>query len=251
MDHLLPTTIEEVISRLDHIVEESLEKGSPMGIFAALYRRVTIRVKEGIEQNEFEDGPRMEKLDVVFANRYLEAHQQYLNNQPTTLSWKLAFDSSERTDLILLQHLLLGINAHINLDLGIAAATISPGSEIQSLQNDFNKINELLVEMTDKVQEEIDQVSPLIWLLDWVAKDKDEKFAEFSIKAARLHAWSVAMEMAGLPAESWDSRIIKLDQGVEKFGQLIEGKSWLLKTAISLIRFFETKDVRKKIEVLS
>lgn len=63
-----PTTIrfiDEVISALDQIVAESEQNNDPAGYFAALYRKVTIKVKEGIASGYFDDGPRMEQLDVV------------------------------------------------------------------------------------------------------------------------------------------------------------------------------------------
>ena len=44
-----------------------------MGYFATLYRKVTIQVKKGIADNFFDDGPRMERLDVILANRYTQA----------------------------------------------------------------------------------------------------------------------------------------------------------------------------------
>jgi hypothetical protein len=64
------TTIDEVINQLEKIIKESIDTRSRIGFFAALYHKVTVRVKEGILKNEFEDGARMEQLDVVFANRY-------------------------------------------------------------------------------------------------------------------------------------------------------------------------------------
>jgi hypothetical protein len=36
---------------------------------------VTKKVKNGIENNLFDDGPRMEKLDVIFAKRYIDAYK--------------------------------------------------------------------------------------------------------------------------------------------------------------------------------
>ncbi|MBV5348354.1 hypothetical protein JZU61_01590, partial [bacterium] len=65
------TTIEEVISALEIIIAESEQKKDPAGYFAALYQKVTIKVKEGIASGYFDDGPRMEQLDVLFAKRYL------------------------------------------------------------------------------------------------------------------------------------------------------------------------------------
>ena len=41
-------TIDEVISALDTIVQQSYDKASRLGYFAALYRRVTCAVRDGI-----------------------------------------------------------------------------------------------------------------------------------------------------------------------------------------------------------
>ena len=61
-------TINEVLLKLDEIVEECRIRQSRIGYFAILYRQVTRRVKEGILQGEFEDNLRMEKLDVLLGS---------------------------------------------------------------------------------------------------------------------------------------------------------------------------------------
>src|SRR6202008_4811607 len=99
--------------------------GDRAGYFAALYYKVTSRVRDGIHNGEFEDGARMEKLDVLFASRYLDAYTKWRNGQQPSLSWQTAFESTKRSSVLVLQHLLLGMNAHINLDLGIAAAEVA------------------------------------------------------------------------------------------------------------------------------
>jgi len=55
---------------------------------------VTIQVKKGIASGYFDDGPRMEQLDVAFAIRYLQAFEDYRNNRPVTESWDKAFKFS-------------------------------------------------------------------------------------------------------------------------------------------------------------
>ncbi|MEC5158526.1 hypothetical protein RCH13_002451 [Chryseobacterium sp. MP_3.2] len=40
----------------------------------------------------------------------------------------------------MMQHILLGINAHINLDLGVSVASIMPYRKINPLKNDFGKL---------------------------------------------------------------------------------------------------------------
>ncbi len=52
--------IEEVIEKLDNIIMECRSNSNRLGYFAILYRQVTHRVMEGIQLNEFDDGPRME-----------------------------------------------------------------------------------------------------------------------------------------------------------------------------------------------
>jgi len=51
------------------------------------------RLKDGIAKGIFNDGPRMKRLDVLFANRYLAALESRQNGQPLTRSWKVALDA--------------------------------------------------------------------------------------------------------------------------------------------------------------
>jgi hypothetical protein len=53
-------TIDEVVERLTAIIERSLSERSRLGYFAALYRKVTVTVQEGIKDGLFDDGDRME-----------------------------------------------------------------------------------------------------------------------------------------------------------------------------------------------
>jgi hypothetical protein len=62
------------------------------------------------------------------------------------------------------------MNAHINFDLGIAAAEIAPGDELPSLQHDFNEINTILARLVGQVQSEIYEVSP--WIRDPFAREQ-------------------------------------------------------------------------------
>ena len=80
-------TIDEVLEALDGIIKQAEENNDTAGYFAALYRKVTARVKQGIASNEFEDGARMEQLDVIFANRYIDAYVAWKNDEPVTASW--------------------------------------------------------------------------------------------------------------------------------------------------------------------
>ena len=129
--HQRPTTIDEVIDRLDELIGWAATEKSRLGYFAALYRGVTVKVREGVATGAFEDGPRMERFDVIFANRYLDAVRVYREGNNPSRSWLFAFESAKGVRPVVLQHLLLGINAHINLDLGVAAAEVSKDGELK------------------------------------------------------------------------------------------------------------------------
>ncbi len=130
--------IDVVLDRLGVLVDDAKSRGDRAGYFAAMYRKVTIAVKDAIVAGRFEDGDRIARLDRVFAERYLDAHAVAEAGGRPSASWQVAFDADDRWRPIIIQHLLVGMNAHINLDLGIAAATVAPGADLAGLKSDFD-----------------------------------------------------------------------------------------------------------------
>lgn len=243
-------TIDGVIHSLTKIIEWSKLHKRRFGYFAALYRKVTIRVKEGIANGEFEDGKRMERLDVIFANRYLEAFEQHQSQKETTISWKLAFDTCKRWRPIVLQHLLLGMNSHIDLDLGIAAAEAAPREKVKDLKDDFNKINEILASQVNGVQDELAKVWPLLKLLDRLAGNVDESLANFGMKISRAKAWRVAEMLSPLSSEDRTIKIKDLDNDTFKIGKTILYQGYIIWLVLLLIRVGEMRSVPKIIQIL-
>lgn len=90
------SNITEVINILDNIIADCLQKNSRLGYFAVLYKQMTEAVRDAINNNSFSDPSRMEKLDTVFANRYLKAYYDHIDNKPVSISWKTAFDAAEK-----------------------------------------------------------------------------------------------------------------------------------------------------------
>lgn len=66
-------TIDEVLEGLDRAVERAVDDGNRIGYFAVVYRTVTAQVRAGLEADFFDDAERMERLDVLFADRFLDA----------------------------------------------------------------------------------------------------------------------------------------------------------------------------------
>lgn len=244
------TTINEVITSLDDIILKSKTNNDPLGYFAALYRRVTLKVKEGIENNFFEDGPRMEKLDVIFASRYLDAYFNYQENKPITDSWKIAFDISKDYWPIVLQHLLIGMNAHINLDLGIAAAEVSKGKNIEDLKGDFDKINEVLSSLVTEVENDLANIWPTLKKILQFTRKVDNFLVDFSMELARDGAWRFAKQVADTPNEKLKALVTERDQKVAKNAAIIMDPGFIVRVILGIVRIGERGSVSNKIQDL-
>lgn len=200
---MLVNTIDEVVTRLDAIIADSITHHDRRGYFAALYNRVTRRVREGIANGEFEDNPRMERLDVAFANRYFDAYDRYPTHKATR-PWTRVFDAARDDGLIVLQHLLLGMVTHITLDLGIAAVEVAPGASLRAMHKDFLHINVLLGEQIGIVENELIDIAGnfhadlghLLDLAEDLALGVDRTAAMVLMHAARDRAWRFAERLA-------------------------------------------------------
>lgn len=245
-----PTTIAEVLHRLDAIVDDARARRSRDGYFAALYRAVTAAVQRGIAEGRFEDGARMERFDVIFARRYLDAHDAYRAGRETSRSWRIAFEAADRWPPLVLQHLLLGMNAHIALDLGVAAADACPGDAIETLERDFREINALLGELVDDVQDRIARISPWMWIVDRVGQRTDEALCGFCMGAARDAAWRCARRVAPLSGTARDVEIALADLTAAALAHPIARPGPLASTAMLGVRLREARDVVAIIDAL-
>lgn len=244
-------TIDEVLSRLTEIIDQCRKEQSTFGYFAALYRRMTQGVKDGIQQGAFEDPVRMARLDVIFANRYFDAYDAWKAGRPMTDSWAATFREAENGKLSLLQHLLLGMSTHINLDLGIAAAQSVPPGQMQSVEKDFNKINDLIFGFVNEVQEELARVWWPFRLLDRFLETADEGVANFSIVVARREAWRVAVELSPLSETDRATYIHELDRRIAVFNRVLAHPGTRLSFLLWLVRIGERGAVAEKIAILN
>lgn len=245
-------SIDEVIEQLDEIIDLARRQKSRLGFFAALYRNVTSNVRAGILAGDFEDAERMERLDVTFANRYLDALECYRRGEEISKCWRTSFKAAQEWHPIILQHLLLGVNAHINLDLGVAAAQTSQGTQLEGLRRDFDGINDVLRAMLDDVQDRLRLVSPLMGWFDLAGGRGDEEIMNFSIKRARDSAWRAAERLAPLGPEAMQREIEVLDSWVEVLAGVIKNPPEnTTRLARFVVRLSESRDVGKVIDVLA
>jgi hypothetical protein len=237
---MVADNIDDVIDGLAEIVREASRTGDRIGYFAALYRQVTVEVRTAIRAGRFDDGPRMDRFDTLFGNRYFEAYDAWRRARGGPRCWREAFALLDDSDTIIVQHLVLGVNAHINLDLAVAAARTSPGAAIHELRDDFLLINDILAEVVLAVQDTIGAMSPYLWLLDQFGGRTDERILDFSIRRSRQEAWNNAVALATHPSQESEDA---LDLRAALLARLIARPGGLVRPAIQLIRSAENDDV--------
>ncbi len=244
-------TIEEVLRKLDGIIAWAKENQSPAGYFACTYRIMTAQVLKGIQQKKFEDNPRMTLLDSAFATRYLEAWDSYSKGQRCTNSWYIAFEAAKNKNLLILQHIFLGMNAHINLDLGISAASIMPNRKIAPLKKDFENINHVIASINQKVQDSLNRICYPVDLIDKISNGKDNAVLDFAISRARETSWATAVMASNTPNLLKESVISIVDYAAAKVASQIINPHILTPALLKELKKCESSDVRKNIEILA
>ncbi len=240
--------ISAVVHALHDIVEHP--QSGRAAWFAAVYLHMTRAVEQGIQQGVFKDAARMERLDVVFANRYLEAYDRYRRKQPIARCWQLAFDSGHKSSFIVLQHLLLGMNAHINYDLSIAAANISTPQNIASLSGDFELINTIIARLAGSIQDKLTTIWRPMRMLTHLTKGREAVVLNFSVDKARQASWTNAVALVNLPAGARQSFIKSLDDGVSVLGRKILTPDWMTRSILAPVKWFEESNTAKVTAIL-
>lgn len=244
-------TIDELIARLDEIVLDARRRRARFGYFAALYARMTRAVQSGIQAGRFLDTAKTAELDVVFGNRYLDAVDAWRAGKETTLVWARAFSAAEAKRHLAIQHLFLGMNAHINLDLGISTAMVRPAGDVPaSFHADFLEVNAVIAELVDDVQARLARISPWFSLIDWLGGRSDEVVLNFSVKKARDFAWSFAETLAALAEAERPAHIAGVDSHMARLADRITSPGPLLGLGVVLVRLAETRDVGAVLDAL-
>ena len=222
-----PTTVEEVITKLDTIL--ALARTSPRGeadgiaCFTTLYRTITANVLRWLEEGRFEDSEYLATLDLEFAERYLQALRCYAFDRPATpRSWRVLFDNRSDQRISRLHFAAAGVNAHINFDLALACVSTCARLGVEfgdgDQRKDYLGLNQIFALNTFQLREHFEaEEDPA--LVDAVEK----LFDDFAIAATREVAWRDAERLwphrhdsTRMAQESWllDQRAALLGKGL-------------------------------------
>lgn len=218
----IPSDLDAVLDALDTIVASARRDRSPIGIFPSMYRSVTAEIRDAIHSGFFDDRPSIECLAVMFADRYLDAYEQWISGDQPRVAWQIAFEAA--TDghrRMIAQHLLAGMNAHINLDLGIVAAAVA-GEDSEGLYDDFLRVNQILFQKLDGLQNSLGSVSNRMAWIDRLGGTLDERMMRLAIKDARDGAWDLTNELIARPDDAAELIAVR-DRETADLGRTILG----------------------------
>lgn len=244
--------LDAAVADLERIRDDCAARQDRGAYFAAMYGRVTVAVRQRAAAGRFDDPARMERFVAAFARRYTDAFWARRAGRPTTQAWALAFDTAGQAAPLVLQHLLLGMNAHINLDLGIVAAELGrEGSSLASLEGDFVAINDVLGELVDRCQQAVAAASPVVSLADRLLGDADEKATAFSLRVAREGAWAFAQRLDAAPTDRWPQLVEERDASVTQVGARLLTQAGPADVVQRLVRLAEFRTVAEVTDLLS
>jgi hypothetical protein len=191
------TTIDEVIARMQAI-EAVLPSDDGVACFNRMYLEVTLAVGAQVQQGVFGDAAFMERLDVVFANRYFAAVDAL--SGPTShwpVAWRPLLAARSSSDIEPIQFALAGMNTHINHDLPLAVVRacqdLATSPTDGTHHEDYLKINALLNAAEQSVRESFEP--PELVEVDRHTAAVTNLVAEWSITTARDVAWQTTLAL--------------------------------------------------------
>ena len=203
------STVTDVRRGLRALEATLLAREDPRAAFAIAYAETTEIVETWIEQRRFLQTEMVSSYVVAFANAYRDAFARFEvgHFDAVPAAWRQSFEARDRTTSML-QHLLLGINAHINHDL--PHAVLGGGLDVRCPRcyRDHLCVDEALRAAIPPIRGRL--AARLGWPmrgLNVVAGPAIDRVVSAAFVRARRHAWTLAAALDAAPNEVARSRI--------------------------------------------
>ncbi len=196
------------VQRMRERLEMWQKASDPRATFLYCYVMMTENMLTAIQAGEFNDPVWVRHLLEHFANYYFTALQGYEQQDPGTPAvWRLTFESAHRPGSLVLQNLLLGVNAHINYDLVLALSDLLEPDWYslddhtrEQRYNDHCHVSQVITRTIDSVQDTILEPQSLpLQLADVLFGPVDEWVISRLIGNWREQVWEQAMQRISSP----------------------------------------------------
>lgn len=225
-------TKQSVIKKMEDIAQQWENQQDPRAIFLRCYSMMSANMLQALEDQRFQNTDWVSVLLHRFADYYFDALACFDCGEAVPAVWQHVHQLSTGKKLHVLQHLLLGVNAHINYDLVLTLNDVleqdwkdlSP-EDRQSRYQDHVTVNTIIAETIDTVQDEVvEQYSPRMDLIDRIMGRLDEKLLVGLISRWRESVWKNAVHMLDCQDTQQKERVRQeLEQNVLKNCDWLEG----------------------------
>lgn len=222
---------QDVLARMHALLSVWEESADRRDIFLRCYRMMTANMHTAIGSRSFEDVAWVDRFLRRFAEFYFDALAAWESDaSQAPRVWQLAHESTRRADTAILQHLLLGVNAHINYDLVLTVDELLAGEwhamlphERATRHRDYCRVNDIIASTIDAVQDDLLSPSiPLASLLDRVMGRLDEYLISRLITSWRDQTWEGAIALLEAPDADTRTHIIgEVEQRALRMADLI------------------------------
>jgi hypothetical protein len=198
------------LARMSELLDQWEAASDHRAIFLACYSMMTRNMLAAIAERDFHDPEWVRGLLERFAGYYFLALDECaVDNRAGPAAWRLAFEAAQQGHTHVLQHLLLGVNAHINYDLVFCTAEVLrgewPGLDEGTRQQrhaDYCHVNDIIVKTLDAVQDQVvERYSPWMAEVDVVFGRLDEWLITRLILSWRDRVWTHALERLTLEGD--------------------------------------------------
>ncbi|MBO1331556.1 DUF5995 family protein [Streptomyces sp. VRA16 Mangrove soil] len=181
--------VDSVIARMRALAAHLPPKDG-VAVFNRVYLTVTETVDRAIDDGRFRDRAAAVTLDVRFAERYLTAVDAAACGLRPPACWGPLLQFRRHPGVRPLQFALAGINAHIGHDLALAVVDTcrTLGCEPDALEDEFDRVGDLLVSLEERIREELMPGPDLLQIADPLT----HLLGSWSLERARDGAWAAA-----------------------------------------------------------
>lgn len=201
------TSIVEKMQALVDYWEQGFDRRS---IFLNCYMMMTRNMLLAVDNGEFADGVWVSALLHRFAEYYFQALEAF-DRQPDIAPkvWQVTFQSSRQPETHVIQHLILGVNAHICHDLVFALAdllrdewaTLTP-EQREMRYRDHCHVNQIIGQTLDTVQDQVvERYSRMMKIVDDLFISADERVTNYFIRSWREEVWQDATRLVELSTD--------------------------------------------------
>ena len=223
-----PSTTEEIINlsdpntlvdeydaqrRVNKIARLFRDAEDPRGLFATVYRLITNRAVESVEDGDYEHPTWARSLITEFARRYLRNLHAYFTKGEITGQWKKYYRLAENCDVGRGRTLGVAIAVHLMVDL---PKTLYAIDSLPEQREDFVLFGDILLEIFPQLINDVERdyktdVSDLLrgfFLGDWVDKFTHRgAMTAFMYQGIRLKAWRDGQNYRQFPRRVVDLEI--------------------------------------------